>query len=108
MSSPPTYANRGSGYRPSVGGAKRHRMIFKDNVRRISKSDIRRLARRGGVKRICQGIYYEIRAAIKRFLEDVIRGAVIYCDYAKRRTVTSLDVVHAMRLDKRILYGYGC
>jgi histone H4 len=34
------------------GGAKRHRKILKDNIQGITKPAIRRLARRGGVKRI--------------------------------------------------------
>lgn len=34
------------------GGAKRHRKILRDNIQGITKPAIRRLARRGGVKRI--------------------------------------------------------
>ena len=33
------------------GGAKRHRKILRDNIQGITKPAIRRLARRGGVKR---------------------------------------------------------
>ena len=36
----------------SKGGAKRHRKILRDNIQGITKPAIRRLARRGGVKRI--------------------------------------------------------
>lgn len=34
------------------GGAKRHRKVLRDNIQGITKPAIRRLARRGGVKRI--------------------------------------------------------
>ena len=34
------------------GGAKRHRKVLRDNIQVITKPAIRRLARRGGVKRI--------------------------------------------------------
>ena len=34
------------------GGAKRHHKIIRDNIQGISKPSIRRLAHRGGVKRI--------------------------------------------------------
>ena len=34
------------------GGAKRHRKILRDNIQGITKPAIRRLTRRGGVKRI--------------------------------------------------------
>merc|ERR1712000_628098 len=39
------------------GGAKRHRKILRDNIQGITKPAIRRLARRGGVKRISAMIY---------------------------------------------------
>ncbi|TDZ61876.1 Histone H4 [Colletotrichum trifolii] len=70
-----------------VSGAKRYKKVAKGNIARISRSDIRRLARRGGVKRISAVIYSEIRDAIVTFLKKVVHDAVIYCDYAKRRTV---------------------
>jgi histone H4 len=34
------------------GGVRRHRKVLRDNIQGITKSVIRRLARRGGVKRI--------------------------------------------------------
>lgn len=55
------------------GGAKRHRKILRDNIQGITKPAIRRLARRGGVKRISGLIYEETRGVLKVFLENVIR-----------------------------------
>ncbi|KAA8565880.1 hypothetical protein EYC84_009694 [Monilinia fructicola] len=52
------------------GGAKRHRKILRDNIQGITKPAIRRLARRGGVKRISAMIYEETRGVLKTFLED--------------------------------------
>ena len=43
------------------GGAKRHRKILRDNIQGITKPAIRRLARRGGVKRISASQYPESR-----------------------------------------------
>ncbi|KAJ1334597.1 histone H4 [Batrachochytrium salamandrivorans] len=77
------------------GGAKRHRKILRDNIQGITKPAIRRLARRGGVKRISGLIYEETRGVLKVFLENVIRDAVTYTEHARRKTVTSLDVVYA-------------
>lgn len=51
------------------GGAKRHRKILRDNIQGITKPAIRRLARRGGVKRISGLIYEETRGVLKIFLE---------------------------------------
>ena len=78
------------------GGAKRHRKILRDNIQGesssftylvvvthhpnsgITKPAIRRLARRGGVKRISGLIYEETRGVLKIFLENVSRHQYIF------------------------------
>jgi histone H4 len=89
------------------GGAKRHKRMLRDNINGITKPAIRRLARRGGVKRISGLIYEETRSVLKSFLENVVRDAVTYTDHARRKTVTSLDVVYALKRQGRIIYGFG-
>jgi histone H4 len=89
------------------GGAKRHRKVLRDNIQGIAKPAIRRLARRGGVKRISGLIYEETRGVLKVFLENLIRDSVIYTDHARRMTVTAMDVVHALKRQGKTLYGFG-
>ncbi|XP_044766899.1 histone H4-like [Coccinella septempunctata] len=89
------------------GGAKRHRKVLRDNIQGITKPAIRRLARPGGVKRISGLIYEETRGVLKVFLENVIRDAVTYTEHAKRKTVTAMDVVYALKRQGRTLYGFG-
>jgi histone H3/H4 len=89
------------------GGAKRHRKVLRDNIQGITKPAIRRLARRGGVKRISGLIYEETRGVLKVFLENVIRDSVTYTEHARRKTVTSMDVVYALKRQGRTLYGFG-
>lgn len=89
------------------GGAKRHHKILRDNIQGITKPAIRRLARRGGVKRVAGTIYEEVRGNLKDFLSNVIRDAVTYTDHAKRKTVTAMDVVYALKRQGRTLYGFG-
>ncbi|KAI9524215.1 hypothetical protein NQZ68_019482 [Dissostichus eleginoides] len=89
------------------GGAKRHRKVLRDNIQGITKPAIRRLARHGGVKRISGLIYEETRGVLKVFLENVIREAVTYTEHAKRKTVTAMDVVYALKRQGRTLYGFG-
>ena len=79
------------------GGAKRHRKVLRDNIQGITKPAIRRLARRGGVKRLSGLVYEETRGVLKVFLENVIRDAVTYTEHAKRKTVTAMDVVYALK-----------
>lgn len=51
--------------------------ILRDNIQGVTKGDIRRLARRGGVKRISSQIYPEVRNVLRQFLERVrCSGAV--------------------------------
>ena len=82
------------------GGAKRHPKILGDNIQGITKPAIRRLARRG-VKRISGLIYEETRGVLKVFLENGIRDAVTYTEHAKRKTVTAMDVVYALKRQGR-------
>ncbi|KAK0432550.1 histone-fold-containing protein, partial [Armillaria borealis] len=103
-----TMSGRGKGGKGlGKGGAKRHRKILRDNIQGITKPAIRRLARRGGVKRISGLIYEETRGVLKIFLENVIRDSVTYTEHAKRKTVTALDVVYALKRSGRTLYGFG-
>ena len=79
-------------------GAKRiAQKAIKDTIMGVTKPAIRRLARRGGVKRISSLIYDETRAVLKSFLENVIRDSVTYTEHARRKTVTALDVVYALK-----------
>eukprot|EP01004_Peranema_trichophorum_P011103 NODE_9963_length_550_cov_44.845433_g9320_i0.p1 GENE.NODE_9963_length_550_cov_44.845433_g9320_i0~~NODE_9963_length_550_cov_44.845433_g9320_i0.p1 ORF type:complete len:104 (-),score=18.55 NODE_9963_length_550_cov_44.845433_g9320_i0:175-486(-) len=89
------------------GGAKRHRKVLRDQIQGITKPAIRRLARRGGVKRISGTIYEETRSVLKLFLENLLKDAVTYTEHARRKTVTALDVVYALRKAGRTLYGFG-
>ena len=89
------------------GGAKRHRKVLRDSIQGITKPVIRRLARRGGVKRISGLIYEETRGVLKVFLENIICDAVTYCEHARRKTITAMDVVYALKRQGRTLYGFG-
>ena len=108
LSEPTNMTGRGKGGKGlGKGGAKRHRKVLRDNIQGITKPAIRRLARRGGVKRISGLIYEETRGVLKVFLENVIRDAVTYTEHAKRKTVTAMDVVYALKRQGRTLYGFG-
>ena len=103
-----TMTGRGKGGKGlGKGGAKRHRKVLRDNIQGITKPAIRRLARRGGVKRISGLIYEETRGVLKVFLENVIRDAVTYTEHAMRKTTTAMVIVYALKHQGRTLYGFG-
>lgn len=101
-------SGRGKGARGlGAGGARRHRKILRDNIEGVTNPAVRRIARRGGVKRTSKTMYGETRGILKVFLENVIRDTVTYTEHAKRKTVNPLDVVAALRRQGRTLYGFG-
>ena len=94
----------------STGKGKSGKSYGAKRVKRTSKEvkpAIRRLARRGGVKRISHNIYEETRNVLRGFLENVVRDAVVYTEHARRKTVTAMDVVYALKRQGRSLYGFG-
>jgi histone H3/H4 len=89
-------------------GAIRHRQFrLQDNIKGITKPAIRRLARRGGCKRISGFIYEETRNVLRVFLENLIQDVVTYTEYAQRKTVTVQDVLYALKRQGKTLYGFG-
>ncbi|KAL0209009.1 hypothetical protein P9112_011596 [Eukaryota sp. TZLM1-RC] len=87
--------------------ARRHKKNLRDNIQGITKPAIRRLARRGGVKRISALIYDETRTVLRTFLENVIRDSITYSEHAGRKTLTAMDVVYGLKRQGRVLYGFG-
>ncbi len=89
------------------GGAMRHRKVLRDNIQGITRPVIRRLARRGGVKRMGEAVYEETRGVLRSFLQNIVADAVVYTEHARRKTVTAMDVVYALKRNGRKLYGFG-
>ncbi|EJP65753.1 histone H4 [Beauveria bassiana ARSEF 2860] len=87
-------------------GARRSRKILKDAIKGITRPAIRRLARRGGVKRMSGTIYDETRKVIKEHLTQILRNCCIYVEYRNAKTVTVHDVLFSLRKMGRTLYGF--
>jgi len=100
----PPAATGGKGLGQS--GTKRHQKIRRNSIMGVTKPAIRRLARRGGVKRMQDKIYDEIRGILKEDLEEVLHIAILYAESAGRKTVTAMDVVFALNRMGRTLYGF--
>lgn len=97
------------GKQASKGKAKRHakKGVAETKVAPITKGALRRLARRGGVKRISDNSYGPMREFADAMLVKVTRDSIVYAESAKRRTVTAMDVVYALKKNGKTLYGYG-
>ncbi|PIA88976.1 Histone [Cercospora beticola] len=87
-------------------GLRHHQKVLRDNVQGVTKPAIRRLARRGGVKRISGDIYSGIRVALKQRLEELIKRAALIVEVSNRKTVTTIDVVYALKQYGATIYGF--
>ncbi|KAM3505788.1 hypothetical protein MY11210_007827 [Beauveria gryllotalpidicola] len=87
-------------------GARRSRKISKDAILGITRPAIRRLARRGGVKRMSCTIYDETRKVIRDHLTQILKNCCIYVDYRNAKTVTVQDVLYSLRSMGKTLYGF--
>ena len=73
----------------------------------VTNGAIRRLARRGGVKRIALATHSHIRDYIDDFLNQVVRDSLTYTQHRRAMTITAMDVVYALKKNGRVIYGYG-
>ena len=88
-----------------MAAARRQRVV--DELEGLNKPSLVRLARRGGVKRIEGTVYENVRRKVDRYMGDVIRDALLYAQHARRTTVTTMDMVHALQRRGRPIYGFG-
>ena len=84
---------------------RRHRKVLREEIKGITKPAIRRLARRGGVKRISGLVYEETRSVLKEFLEKIIHDAVTYTEYGRRKLRHRGGRNSGERLDQRRALG---
>ncbi|KAJ4342647.1 hypothetical protein N0V87_000856 [Didymella glomerata] len=87
-------------------GVKRHQKIQRDTIQGVTKGDIRRLARRGGVKRISANIYDDVRQALKARLSDILREVIAIVEHLGRKTVCVTDIIFILNRQGRQLYGF--
>ncbi|KAF1817034.1 histone-fold-containing protein [Eremomyces bilateralis CBS 781.70] len=99
-------SNGGQGKGKGKAVPRRHR-ILRDDIQGITKGSIRRLARRGGVRRISATIYDEIRKVIKIRVHETLKNITILLDHKNRKTVMTRDVVYALRRMGTPIYGFG-
>lgn len=81
--------------------------IKKQQRTSLTKGSIRRLARRGGIKRISDSVYDQTRDFVDYFLNSIVKDAAVFAEHAKRKTITAMDVIYALKRCGRSLYGYG-
>lgn len=87
---------------PTASNIRRYRRpVFST---RLTKGETRRLARRGGVKRISGYVRDTLTNELKQFLRSIVERCAIYAENAKRRTVMMSDVFMSLKSVSRTLY----
>lgn len=90
------------------GSGKRHQYhSLRDNITRITKSAIRRLARRGGIKRISGLLYQTVRESMREFMTANLQDALAYTEHSRRKTLMTKDIIHALQRRGHSMYGFG-
>ena len=102
-------AGRGKSSKKASRGKAKTTMKFSKDIKdgNITNGAIRRLARRGGVKRLSMNIHPHVRDYIDDFLNKVVRDSLSYSEHRKAKTITAMDVVYALKRNGRVIYGYG-
>ena len=77
----------------------------KDVIHGITKPAIRRIARRGGVKRIARTVYEDSRGVISDRLDSILKPAVIVSSHSKKKVIRSIDVAYALKELGTPMYG---
>ncbi|KAF8173193.1 hypothetical protein K438DRAFT_1850675 [Mycena galopus ATCC 62051] len=88
---------------------RRHRRISRFSIPGQgvgNKPTIKRLARRGGVKRMAGLMNEETRGYMIPYVQRLLADVVLHTTHDYRTTVTAKDVVRALRRNGRILYGF--
>jgi histone H4 len=84
----------------------RRRRVLLAGTARMSKGSLRRLARRGGVKRMSSSIFQDTEHVLREFLRETLRNSVVFMEHARRKTLTLQDVVYALKHQGNTLYGF--
>eukprot|EP00948_MAST-09A_sp_MAST-9A-sp1_P003598 g3598.t1 len=99
---------RGSSHRAYGRSARRRNPSRRERaIDNLSVGDFKRLARRGGIRRVQNETWEEIRGSLDTFLRQTIRDTMTITEHARRLTVIPNDVVYALKRRGMTLYGFG-
>jgi len=71
----------------------------------LGQAGLRRLAYRAGVLYQTPDTTAELRRLADEFVSNVLKSAVVYMEHDKRNTLMAEDVIQALKLKGRPVYG---
>ena len=81
------------------------RAVDHDNFQAIPDPAFRRLARAVGITRIARDVYPETRELIRVLAYDVLKIADTYAEHGKRKTITGMDMIYALKRMGMAIYN---
>lgn len=89
------------------GASKRHQRENgeKDPLDKIKIAQIRRIARKAGIKRLNRHVGLKSRVLLREYYTDIVRDATIYMQYFGNKRIHDFHVRLALDLNGRKLYG---
>ena len=88
------------------GGARRHQRVLRDNIHGcLTRGAGRRLARRGGVKRLSYSLINALRGATLEFLDRNLYTIEMITQHSKRKTIIKSDAIQGLRVNNIHVYG---
>ena len=90
---------------PAGIGKLRRRMRNRHGMQQVRQTELRRLGRRGGVKRMRHEVLDEMRDKLEAFLRSVLRDSLAFTEAQKRKTITVMDISLSLRKHGCFLYG---
>ena len=84
-----------------------NRKVLRKSIDGVTRGAVRRLARKGGIKRMSAGVYEETKNVLKVFVEKIVTDAIVYTEYAQRKTISTQDILQSLKRNGKTLYGYG-
>lgn len=76
----------------------KEKKVLRDNINGITKPALKRLTYQAGVIRTSRLVYEDLRERIMDFLNLIIKDALVFTGYNKRKTVQESDVRNAFEL----------
>lgn len=73
--------------------------------RSIGRNDVRRIARRGGTKRMRTGFTEEVNTQLRDYLRKLVHDAAAIVDMRGKKTVRLEDVLHVLQKNGQTMYA---
>lgn len=73
----------------------------------LTRPAIKRLAKKGGVKRMKADVFLDTRDACSQFVSTVLDNAVVLAEFENKSSITSNHLIRALQMNNVGVIGFG-